>query len=524
MSNEKNNENLVNEEIVEETVIEEAVPAKKAKKMRSPAQMRKLKYGGTATTITVIGIIVVIIINMIATALTNRFGLSFDMTRNELFKVGEQTIEHIKDIDKEVNIYILVDEKEYKSQNIYYESAGEIIESYSQVNSNIKVEYVDIITNPTFVSQFPDLTLAESNVVVSCGDRAVVLTQQDLLSAAQNTTTGAYDLTSTAEQSITSAILTVTSGDMVKVAILNGFESGDAAGIESVFKSNYYEVTQLSIQTEEIDPETDIIVLFGIKNDLDSESVEKIEKFLANDELQRTRALYYFVSTETSLEEMENFGTLLNDWGISVSTDYIYETSSSHYLSGYPFYTIPDIVNTDVSGGIEEKNLFLAMSYARKVDLVHTNNYSNEAMVQFSDSARALAFDAEEIPKLNDISDEKSTSAKGACAVAASTSTTKYDANNNPCNSHIVVFASDVSFSPSMMSSSYYANADYLKSLSNVVTDSSSYVYIEPKDLNADTMVVKQSQVTTVMATFMIILPVAVLVIGTVVYIRRRHR
>ncbi|MBE6883404.1 MAG: hypothetical protein E7487_02235 [Ruminococcaceae bacterium] len=538
MNNEKNNENIVNEEIVseetvneevaaeeivndetvEEIVEEKAPKAQKSKKGRSAAQLRKLKYGGTATAITAIGIVVIIVINMIATALTDRFGLTLDMTRNSIFKLSEKSIQYVEDIDKEINIYILIDEETYKAAGIYYSSAASVIESYAQINSNITVSYEDIISNPTFVSQFPHLTLNQSDIVVACGDRAIALTQDDLITASA-TESGSYTVSSTAEQSMTSAILTVASDEIVKVSVLTGYDNGDASGIVSLFTGNNYDVDEVAIQTEEIDPETDILVLYGIKRDLDEESIKKIEKFLKNDEKEECRALYYFVSTDTSLEDMDYFGAFLNDWGIDVSTDYIYETNSSKYLSGYPFNTVPEIINTDVSGGLENKNLYITMFNARRVDLVDTG-YSNEALLQFSDSAMALPVEA--AVEGQEISTADTESAKGTAAVACTTYT-QFD-GTTPCRSRIVVFSSDAAFSPSILNSTYYGNADYLMSLSNVVTDNSTYVYVEAKNLDTATMVVTQGQVLGIMMAFIILVPLVVLVVGAIVWIRRRHR
>ena len=528
MNNDINKENVVEEENTMTEAQAEAVETaaddvkteneNKNKAEKVIARKRRFKYGGAATVITVIGIVVIIIINMVATALTDRFGLTVDMTGNSLFKLSEKSIDYVKDIDKDVNIYILIDEDTYKSAGIYYASSASIIENYAQINSHIKVSYEDIITNPTFVSQFPNLTLSQGDVVISCGDKAVSLKQTDLVTQTQ-TQSGSYTINSTAEQSMTSAILTVTSDELIKVSILTGYDNADASALAAQFSKNNYVVTEQSLLTEEIDPDAEIIVLFGIKRDLDEESIRKIEEYLDNEEEQECRALYYFVSSDTELEEMENFGALLRDWGISVSTDYIYETNSSKYLNGNKFKAIPSVVNTSVSGGIENKNLYINMLDSRRVELVDTG-YSNEALLQFSDDAMAFPLEAAVAGK--SIQDEAGENVKGACAAACSTYT-KYD-GTTPLRSRIIVFASDAAFSSSALTGTYYGNADYLMSLSNTVTDNSTYVYVAEKNMDTNTMAITARQVFNIFIIFVIIVPLAVLALGTVVWIRRRHR
>ena len=132
MNNDINKENVVEEENTMTEAQAEAVETaaddvkteneNKNKAEKVIARKRRFKYGGAATVITVIGIVVIIIINMVATALTDRFGLTVDMTGNSLFKLSEKSIDYVKDIDKDVNIYILLDEDTYKSAGIYYAS------------------------------------------------------------------------------------------------------------------------------------------------------------------------------------------------------------------------------------------------------------------------------------------------------------------------------------------------------------------------------------------------------------------
>ncbi len=522
-NNEINKDNVAEDGQNRENAVEEASKqpdAAKAelKREKTAARKRRLKYGGAATAITIVGIVVIIIINMVATALTNRFGLTVDMTENSIYKLSDKSINYVKDIDKDVNIYVLYNEQAYKSAGIYYASAASIIENYGQVNSHIKVSYLDLDENPAIKSRFPNLTLSKGDVVIECGNRAVSVGQTDLVKQSQ-TKSGGYTINSTAEQTMTSAILTVISDDIIKVSILTGYDNADASGIKELFTKNYYEVTEQSLMTDEIDPDAEILVLYGIKRDLDEDAIKKLENFLDNEEEQKCRAIYYFVSSESSLKDMENFGALLRDWGIDVSTDYVYETDPSKYLNGYPFNIVPSIVNTNVSGGLENKNVYIAMYNARRVDLVDTG-YSNEALLQFSDSTMAFPVEAAvEGKSINEVEEE---SAAGACAAACSTYT-KYD-GTDPLRSRIVVFASDAAFSSSALSSASFGNADYLMSLSNSVTDNSTYVYVAEKNLDTAKMAVTGSQVRNVFWIFVIVCPIAILASGIVVWVRRRHR
>ena len=67
-----------------------------------------------------------------------------------------------------------------------------------------------------------------------------------------NYNTFSYVVTSSkAEQSVTSALVNVTSDEITKVAILKGYDEADASTLTSLLTSNNFDVEEVNIVTDE---------------------------------------------------------------------------------------------------------------------------------------------------------------------------------------------------------------------------------------------------------------------------------
>ena len=78
-----------------EPVLETGKPAKK-----NIFKSRKFKYGGIATVITVLFIVVVIVINMIMGILDSKVVMEVDLTPNKVYGLTQESIDCVQGLDK----------------------------------------------------------------------------------------------------------------------------------------------------------------------------------------------------------------------------------------------------------------------------------------------------------------------------------------------------------------------------------------------------------------------------------------
>ena len=73
--------------------------------MNSFYKTKHFRYGSAATAFTCAFIAVVIIFNIVFTALAGKYMWYIDMTNEEVFTLSEATKELLADVDEEINIY-----------------------------------------------------------------------------------------------------------------------------------------------------------------------------------------------------------------------------------------------------------------------------------------------------------------------------------------------------------------------------------------------------------------------------------
>ena len=96
----------------------------------------------------------------------------------------------------------------------------------------------------------------------------------------------------------------------------------------------------------------------------------------------------------------------------------------------------------------------------------------------------------------------------------------------NDSESRIIVFGSEKMFSKEFMTINSFNNAAYLVNIFNTISDKGdNSVTIESKELkNTELGVTDASTGAAMMIIFVIALPLAVLIIGLVLWIRRRNK
>ena len=68
------------------------------------SKSRSFRYGGIATAITAGFIVVVVLLNVLATTLYERFPLGVDLTSDQKFTLSEEAVNYLADVDEDVVI------------------------------------------------------------------------------------------------------------------------------------------------------------------------------------------------------------------------------------------------------------------------------------------------------------------------------------------------------------------------------------------------------------------------------------
>ena len=233
------------------------------------------KTGIMSTAITLIVVLCLIVVNVIASAFTEKYPVKIDLTSNKAFELSEDSIKYISDLDKDITITVMNTRDSFARGGEYYEQAITVVEQYAKYNDNITLEFIDLMANPTYASEHADLSISVNDILVACGENTQKLTAYDLFNIQQSWYGGSIT-SSNAEQAMTGAIMNVTSEEKTKVTFLTGHEENENINLEDLLEKNNFEVNSIMLQAEAIPEDTEILIAIAPLRDYTEEDLEWI--------------------------------------------------------------------------------------------------------------------------------------------------------------------------------------------------------------------------------------------------------
>ncbi len=104
---------------VKQTEEKKMEPKQTKKKGANPFRSNKFKRGGMATLMTVVFIAIVVALNVVVSALTQRFpSMDIDMTAQGLNTLSDQAVEVAQNVDQDTTIYLIGTEEAYENNQI----------------------------------------------------------------------------------------------------------------------------------------------------------------------------------------------------------------------------------------------------------------------------------------------------------------------------------------------------------------------------------------------------------------------
>lgn len=479
---------------------------------------RRFKHGTMATVMTAVMVAVVVLVNVIVGMLVERFPMEIDLTENRIFELSDQSVEYLKTVEEDIDITILATEKDFSGTNSYYNQANEVINRYTKYGKNISVEYVDIYSDPTVAQKYPKETLSYGQIVVSCGDRYQILTAQDLFNTQTSQTTGKTTIASSkAEQAMTSAIMFITDENPITVTVLNGFGSTgttDLNNLTSLLNSNGYLINEINLMTEEIPEDTTVAILAAPTTDITEAEADKISAYLDNDG-KMSKIMYYFA--DASQPELPVLESVLEEWGIVFEPGYLAETDMNNIYMSNNVMMQQYGENSTFTAPLDTSIPVLTIN-ARPMKALWENdgNRYTDVLLSTYDTAVKVPADAGSDWDIN--SAEQSSYASVISAKRTSIG------GSRTLQSYLIAFSSVGMTDSYFLNMSALNNSEFLVSTTNVLTSKKNGIQVVAKTLGTESLGISQQQAVNLGALFQYALPVAVLLIGTFVWIRRRNK
>ncbi|MBR1533984.1 MAG: Gldg family protein [Ruminococcus sp.] len=481
---------------------------------------RNTRRGATSVGITVLLIAAIVLVNAVLAILSDRSAMYIDVTANRNFKLQSMTIDYIKTLDKDVDIYVLAAEEDLENNSsanyAYYVQANRLLHEFDYNSDKIHLHYVDLVKDPTFLTAYPNVNRSQSHMMlVSCGENYTTLDPTDVFGYDTETYQDeGYMVVQSqhVEQSVTSAILKVSDAERVTVSVLTGLDEEDCSAFAARLSMNAYDVETVNLYTGQISEKSQFLIIYKPLADIDKDLYDTISKWLDNDGKYGHHVIY-FPNDDVSAELFPNLNTLLADYGMEVDYAYIFEKDTDHLVPGNNLNnSLFDYADADFTADLANQEKKIIMGGVR-----------GTMPIKILDPkiASSMLVSSEDVERF-DIKSQTLGEYDGAMCGAA----IGRKGGASGVNSSVVAVGSYYAISNLYLTANTYNNSAYFINMFNVLSEKQDTgILIEGKDPTSTELgVSSKGDLTFLSALVRFILPGLVLIAGLVVWIRRRHQ
>ena len=326
------------------------------KKLIGTISKKHIKNGSYTMVMSVIFIAVVIVINMIVSTIPSKYS-EIDISSQKLYSIGDETKKMLKDLEKDVTIYQIA-QSGSEDENI-----ANLLKKYEDESKHIKVEQKDPVVNPKFVSQYTSDDLSANSLIVVCGDRNKVIDYNNIYETSIDYQTYSSQTTGfDGEGQITSAIGYVTSENLPVLYTVEGHgeKDMDSSIKEDIEKANM-DIKSLNLLTEGTVPDdADCLFIDSPSTDFSSDEKDAIIEYLENG----GKAMIF---SDYTTEDMPNFDAILENYGVQRVDGVVFEGDKQHYAMQMPYYLVPTINSTDASSETASAGYYVLAPYAQGI-------------------------------------------------------------------------------------------------------------------------------------------------------------
>ena len=476
--------------------------AQSIQKRRYSVSGKGIRLGAYSVTGILVMTGLTVAVNVLLNYVPERY-TSFDVTSNDLYTLTEETKEFIQGLQSDVTIYVLAGET---GKN---EDLDKTLMRMAELSGHVSVEYVDPMVNPKFYYNYTDTEPTGNSLIVVCGDRSTVVDYNNIYTYEMNYNTYNYETTGyDGEGQLVSAITYVTTEDMPKFYLVTGH--GELAFEESflsAIKKENVAYEELALYAaDEIPEDAQGIIITAPTSDFSADDADKVIAYLE----KGGNAL--LVPTVVDVE-MTNFERILAYYGVSVVDGVIVEGDRNHYYQN-PYYLFPVIESDSVTQQVIEGAIFSpfsrGLSYDDMADGIYYTPLLTTTESSFSKNGAAGGEDFSR--QEGDIDGPFAVSLKAEKETAAGEL------------SEAFFVASESLFTETADDMAPGNNEKLFCAMISSLADHESVVGIPAKSFSMSPLVFSAQTVLVVSIVCNIVVPLMLLVIGIVIWARRRKR
>ncbi len=474
-----------------------------------------LKIGSFSLTMTAVVIAVVIVVNLFVGEIPSIY-TSYDLSGMNLYEISEETEKILSLVDEDVTFYIL---SQKGGEDPY---TLEMLNRYAAMNSHISVKTVDPAANPTFIEQYTTEALTNNSVIAVSEKRAYPVDYYEIYQVEYTEEEMYYYYYYgqmpqgtpyfCGELAFSTALDYVTREELPTMYTLTGHGEAelDHTYLSYIDAENIATASLTLLNIDAIPEDCSSILINNPASDISSMEYEMLKGYLAEggNVILITGAINY------SSAKMPNLTALAADMGLKPVNGVIYETNRSNYTM-YSHYLLPNVGDTQYEPLSLLSNPSIYVFANASHGILPTGD-GNIIPLLFTSGSAYVRED------LSDNSPKKEDDYSGQVYVGAA-STGEGDGTRSDTFKFVWYSSTGLTDSAADQMVSGGNSALFMATLS-WMSDNPVNLSIVAKQLQVEALTVTQAEGNLWSAVVIFVVPLTVIAIGFVVWVRRRRK
>ncbi|MBP5608833.1 MAG: Gldg family protein [Lachnospiraceae bacterium] len=313
---------------------------------------------------------------------------SMDLTYNGIRSITDESRATLAALDRPVQIFIL------SSEDDKDETLEATLQRMEEASGYVKVDHIDPKEQPYFYLDYTDIEPLTNSMIVTSGTKSRVVNYYDCYQVsydyAYDVSSGGYVTTDyhvsgyDGEGRIMSAIRYVINDHVPKIYCINGHDEfePDEELVNRISNAGFDMESVNLLLHEDIPDDGDIIFILAPVKDMNNDDIAKIRRFM---EKGKNAVL---ITGYTEGAELDNFYSLLSDFGMEVLPGVVSETDPAYY-NGTAEFLLPEIVECDLTRAVYTtgRTRFIYMPFSRGIRLKETADVSGMTFLRTTEGA-----------------------------------------------------------------------------------------------------------------------------------------
>jgi ABC-type uncharacterized transport system involved in gliding motility auxiliary subunit len=450
---------------------------------------RQTKYGAYAAVYLLVVLAILVVVNFLA----NRYNKSFDTTSNKRYSLSEQTQKIVKGLKQNATIT-------YYNQSTHFQEGKDLLDEYANLSPRLHIAYVDPDKSPE---------LARAAGIRSFGTAVVQVGAKK---------EPAKDMT---EEGITGAFIRDLKGTTRTVCFVTGSgehqidntERDGLSHFKDLLARDEYQAKSIDLlQTAAVPADCTTVVIAGPTHDYQQPEVDAITHYVE----AGGRAFFMLDPPiqfgSSAIAANDALTSVLESWGVTLDKDMILDLNPVGQLAGLGPQVV--LVTTYSSQPIvsDMRGSAVGFPLSRSMEIKDTGKTSVQKL--FDSSGSSLATSNLSSPEVS-VADPRNR--KGPFTIAAAGT---YNTGKQNSQGRFVVAGSSTWAANRFLG--FNGNGDLASNAMNWLSSDEDLISIRPKQPEDRRITMTRAQLNLVRITSQFLLPLIVVVIGTMVWWKRR--